>query len=228
MMLRLIDKGKIYFYIVLLLTILSIHNINFINSFNNYFKISKIEIYGNLNESLNDEIENALEEFYNVNIFSLDSDEISYLLNNFNIISEYKIKKKYPSALNVELKETTILAYFFENNLKTYIGENGKKIKKIKQNSEEVPIIIGQFDIKNFLNLKKLLNKNGFKINDFDTLYYFKSKRWDLVYKKKTIIKLPSKNLENSINLFKEVIENHNSDEIEIIDLRIKDSVILS
>ena len=37
-----------------------------------------------------------------------------------------------------------------------------------------------------------------------------------------------SSELEKSINLFKEVIENHNSDEIEIIDLRIKDSVILS
>ena len=124
MMLRLIDKAKIYFYIVLLLTILSIHNINFISSFNNYFKINKIEIYGNLNESLNDEIETALKKFYNVNIFSLKSDEVSYLLNNFNIISEYKIKKKYPSAINIELKETTILAYFFENNLKTYIGAN--------------------------------------------------------------------------------------------------------
>ena len=93
MMLRLIDKAKIYFYIVLLLTILSIHNINFISSFNNYFKINKIEIYGNLNESLNDEIETALKKFYNVNIFSLKSDEVSYLLNNFNIFSEYKIKK---------------------------------------------------------------------------------------------------------------------------------------
>ena len=169
-----------------------------------------------------------MKKFYNVNIFSLKSDEVSYLLNNFNIISEYKIKKKYPTAINIELKETTILAYFFENNLKTYIGANGKKIKKIKQNSEEIPIIIGQFDIKNFLNLKKILDENGFKINDFDTLYYFKSKRWDLVYKKKTTIKLPSNNLENSINLFKKVIENHNTEEIGIIDLRIKDSVILS
>ena len=63
MMLQLIDRRKIYFYLVLLLTILSIHNINFISSFNNYFKINKIEIYGNLNESLNDEIETALKKY---------------------------------------------------------------------------------------------------------------------------------------------------------------------
>ena len=87
---------------------------------------------------------------------------------------------------------------------------------------------MGEVDIQKFLNLKKILNKQGFNLNDFDKFYYFKSNRWDLIYKDKLLLKLPDRNLEFSINLFKQIIENHDINDLNVIDLRIENKIIYS
>tara|TARA_B100000965_G_scaffold405991_1_gene442314 strand:+ start:248 stop:931 length:684 start_codon:yes stop_codon:yes gene_type:complete len=224
---RLIDRGKIYFYLVLLLILLSIHNLNLVNNINNFFKIKKIILISNIEEALNQEISNSLDKYYSRNIFSLDSGDIKTMLDKFNIISEYKIKKEYPSVIKINLIETKILAYYFENNQKIYVGENGKKIRKKQIVSNDLPIIEGEVDIKKFLKLKKALINNGFKLNDFIIFYFNKSNRWDLVYNNQIIVKLPIDEINYSISLFKDIIESSNIDEIKIIDLRIKNRIVL-
>ena len=129
MTLQLIDKRKIYFYSFLLLILLSIHNTNSLNFINNFFKIKKIEVIGNIDQKLNSDISLSLDKFYNINIFSLDVNDIKSELDIFAKLSEYNIKKEYPSSINIKLKETNFLAYFFDNNQKYFVGENGKKIK---------------------------------------------------------------------------------------------------
>ena len=227
-MLQLIDKVKIYFYILLLFTLLSIHNLNSLSSINKFFKINKIILISNLEENLNQKIISSLEDFYNFNIFSLRSNEIISILENFNIINDYKIMKEYPSVIKIDLKKTNILDYYFDKNQKTFLGENGKKITNKKYTNNDLPLIVGDVDIKKFLELKKILINNGFKLNDFDKFYFFKSNRWDLLYKNKITIKLPNEDLNFSINLLKDIIQNSNVNNIEIIDLRIKNRVILS
>ena len=228
MMLRLIDRSKIYVYLALLLILLSVHNLNSINFINNFFKIKKIIVNNDIGENFNKEILASLNKFYNLNIFSLNSDEIRNVLDNFSIISEYKIKKEFPSVIKIDLKKTNILAYYFDNNQKTFLGENGKKITNKKYTNNDLPLIVGDVDIKKFLELKKNLINNGFKLNDFDKFYFFKSNRWDLLYKNKITIKLPNEGLNFSINLLKDIIQNSNVNNIKIIDLRIKNRVILS
>ena len=228
MMLKLIDRGKIYIYLVLLLILFSIHNVNSTNFINNFFKIKKIILKSSIEESINQEISASLDQFYNFNIFSIDPTEIRAILDNFNIISEYKIKKEYPSVINIELKKTNILAYYFQDNKKTYLGENGKIIRNKQIVKDDLPLIVGQVNIKKFLDLKKNLIKNGFKLNDFTEFYFFKSNRWDLLFKNKIIIKLPIDDLDETLSLLKDIIQNSNLNDVKIIDLRIKKSVILS
>ena len=57
---QLIDKKKIYLYLFLLFILLSIHNINFLNSFSDYFKIKKIILISSIENSINDEIKKSL------------------------------------------------------------------------------------------------------------------------------------------------------------------------
>ena len=228
MTLQLIDKKRIYFYLTLLLILVSAHNINSINELNNIFKINKIELTSDLDNKLNKDILLNLNKFYNYNIFTLNLDEISKALEKYNIISEYNLKKKYPSILSIHLKKTKILAYYFQNDQKIFIGENGKKIKLKEDGNLNLPLIVGDVDIEKFLKLKKILNMHGFTLGDFEKFYFFKSNRWDLIYNKKIIVKLPNKDLEFSINLFKEIIESKNIENLKIIDLRIKNKIILS
>ena len=228
MMLQLIDRGKIYLYLVLLLILFSIHNINSTNFINNFFKIEKIILKSSIEENINQEISASLDQFYNFNIFSINPIEIRTILDNFNIISEYKIKKEYPSIIKIELKETNILAYYFNDNQKIYLGENGKVIKNKEFVKDNLPLIVGQIDINKFLDLKKKLINNEFKLDDFIKFYFFKSNRWDIQFKNKIIVKLPIDNLDVSLKLLKNIIKNSNLNDVKIIDLRIKKRVILS
>ena len=228
MMLQSIGKGRFYLYIAFLIILLSIHNINFNEKINNTFKIKKIILMGEIENDLKEEISIALNQFNNTNIFLINPKDVEIVLNDYNLISKYKIKKEFPSVLKIELKKTNILAYFFENNKKIYLGENGKKIENLYLVNNDLPLIVGNLDIENFLDLKKKLLKNGFKINDFSKFYSFKSKRWDLVHKKKITIKLPIENLDYTLTLLREIIDRSNIDKIEIIDLRINKRIILS
>ena len=228
MMLRLIDRSKIYFYLALLLVLLSTHNLNSINSANEYFKVKKKLLKGNIEENLNREISTSLDKFYNYNIFSINSEEIKNILSNFNIISEYKIKKEYPSVIRIDLKKTNIVAYYYDKNQKIYIGNNGKKIKKNNLKSKDLPSIEGQVDIKKFLELKKNLINKGFKLNDFSKFYFFKSNRWDLLLKNEILVKLSADDIEFSLKLLKDIIQSSNINDIKVIDLRIRNRVILS
>ncbi len=228
MMLQSIGKGRFYLYIAFLIILLSIHNINFNEKINNTFKIKKIILMGEIENDLKEEISIALNQFNNTNIFLINPKDVEIVLNDYNLISKYKIKKEFPSVLKVELKKTNILAYFFENNKKIYLGENGKKIENLYLVNNDLPLIVGNLDIENFLDLKKKLLQNGFKINDFSKFYSFKSKRWDLVHKKKITIKLPIENLDYTLTLLREIIDRSNIDKIEIIDLRINKRIILS
>jgi len=227
-MLQSIDKKKIYFYFFLLLILLSIHNQNFINSLNNFFKIKKIIISKNIDGSLNNKINKELSKFYNFNIFSINTQDLKDILDNFNIISEYNVKKEYPSALKIDLKKTDIVAYYFNNNHKVFVGENGKEIKDIKIKNKNIPIIEGKINIEKLLSLNNLLKSNDLVLYDFIKFYLHKSNRWDLIYKKNITIKLPVDDLEFAIDLLKNIINSDKINNIKIIDLRIKNNIVLS
>ncbi len=228
MTLQLIDKKKIYFYLFLLFILLSIHNINSHNSISNLFKIKKIIVNSSIEDSINKEITNSLNRFNNFNIFLVKEKEIIKILENFNIIEKYKVKKQYPSIIEIELKGTKILAYYFNNNQKILIGENGKKIKNEKLANDDLPLIIGQVKIENFLSLKKKLLDNGFILSDFEKFYSFKSNRWDLLYQNKVLVKLPINNTGRAIKILRNIINSKNLKDLKIIDLRINNKVILS
>lgn len=227
-MLQSIDKTKIYFYFFLLIILLSIHNQNFINSVNNFFKIKEIIISKNIDVSLNNKINKELSKFYNFNIFFINTQDLKDILDNFNIISEYKVKKEYPSALKIDLKKTDIVAYYFNNNHKVYIGENGKEIRDIKIKNKNIPIIEGKINIEKLLSLNSLLKSNDLVLYDFIKFYLHESNRWDLIYKKNIIIKLPIDDLEFAIDLLKNIINSDNINNLKIIDLRIKNNIVLS
>ena len=86
---------------------------------------------------------------------------------------------------------------------------------------------MGQFEVNKFLELNNALLANGFQLNDFQKFYFFKSNRWDLIYKNGTTIKLSNEDINTSINLFKQIIQNPSNDKFSIIDLRLKNKIIL-
>ncbi len=207
---------------------MSLHNLKYSKFIDDFFVVKKIIFKSDIEESIKKEIFSSLNNLQGNNIFSLSTKNVLNKINKFNIINEYKVKKHYPSSIEVNLKETKILAYFIENNSKVFLGENGKKIKKTKNINKDLPLIVGLVDINKFLILKKKLNNNGFNLGQFKKFYFFKSNRWDLIYQDELIVKLPIDNIDNSLKKLKQIIESLNLQNTKIIDFRIKNKIIFS
>ena len=216
-------KNKIIVYLILLF-ILSTTNGKFAGSQNNYSSIDyKINIEG-LSNIQNLKISNELSNLFYKDIFFMDKKEINNIMNKYNFIEEYSIKRIYPSTINVKIKPTKYLARTSNDN-KLLVGANGKLIKN-EENNEILPYIFGEFNSTDFLDLKKNIEQSKFTFKELKTLYFFQSNRWDILTNNDILIKLPLNNSLELLNLAYKIINN---DKIEkkIIDLRVKNNLII-
>jgi cell division protein FtsQ len=216
-------KNKIVIYL-LFLFILSTNSTRFVNDQNKLSSlISKINITG-LSERKNLEILNNLDNFLYKSIFIVNKDEIKKILEKYNIIQEFNIKKIYPSTLNIEIKPTKFIARV-SNNGQYLVGANGKLIKD-KNNDELLPYIFGEFNSHDFLSFKQNIEKSIFSFVNLKTLYFFPSGRWDILTDKDILIKLPQGSIISSLNLSKKLIGNDNFKDNKFIDLRVRNHLV--
>ena len=215
--------NKIIIYL-LFLFILSTTSTKFINDQNKLSSsISKINITG-LSEIKNLEILSNLNNILYKSIFIINKEEIKKILEKHNIIEEFNIKKIYPSTLNIVIKPTKLIARF-SNNGQYLIGANGKLIED-KNNNELLPYIFGEFNSLNFLSFKQNIEKSIFSFSNLKTLYFFPSRRWDILTDKDVLIKLPQGSMVTSLNLSKRFIDNNNFKDNKFIDLRVKNHLV--
>ena len=214
---------KIIIYFLLFISLCTVSNIELTNK--NFLKIKKINIFG-IN---NIEVSNVKNEINNLNlnnIISLNKNEISNVINSYSIVENYKIFKKYPSTLNIEIIKTNFLAKINYDG-KTYIvGSNGRLINE-KFNNDHLPYIFGNPETKEFLKLKKKIDLSKFSYDQIKNFYFYPSKRWDLELKDGIRIKLSNLNIVKSLNQSFEFLNLKNLRDIKIIDLRVKNQIII-
>ena len=218
-------KNKVIVYL-LLFFILSTTSNKTIQIQHNYPKeIIKIEVLG-LSEENNLKIKKELNNLLLKNIFLINTNTINNVMSKYKLIQSFNVKKKYPAKLNIEIEQTKFIARI--KSSKNYlIGSNGKLINSEKSN-KKLPILFGEFDDEKFLKLKKNIDNSKFKFNDIKSIFFFKSKRWDLQTIDDVLIKLPEKNIPGALTVAYKIIEDKQFLNIKIIDLRILDQVIIT
>jgi len=216
-------KNKILIYLLLLL-ILSTTSGKFIENQHSYsLKIYQINIQG-LSKTDSKKISNELGHLFYKNILLANKEEIKKILDKYNIIEEYNIKKIYPSTLNINIKPTKFVARLSSND--QLVGANGKLIED-RENSETLPYIFGEFNSNKFLNFKKNIQRSEFTFNRFKILYFFPSNRWDILTDDDILIKLPKDNIFKSLNLAYKVINSNNFKNKNLVDLRINKHLVV-
>ena len=217
-------KNKIAIYLTWLL-ILSTTSGKFAVSQNNYPSIdSNVNIEG-LSDIDNLKISNEINDLFHKGIFFWDKKKIIEIMNKYNIIEEYNINRIYPSTINIKIKPTKYLAKI-SNDDQLLVGANGKLIKD-EGNKKILPYIFGDFNSKDFLILKKNIEQSKFTFKELKTFYFFQSNRWDILTNNEILIKLPSSNFLESLNLAHKIIRNDNFKKKKIIDLRVKNHLIV-
>jgi cell division protein FtsQ len=215
---------KIFIYIFLILILGSINNKNLHNI--KFSQITSINIEG-LSEKENSKLIESLEIFKMQNLFFLDKNKITEILNSNNLIEDFFIFKKYPSSLEIKIKKTEFLAKVIKSDKTYYLGSNGKLILLEKKESK-LPFIFGEFKNKDFFDLYEVIDDTNFDFNKIKKLFFFNSGRWDIETYSGVLIKLPKEKFKQSFNISLKILNNDKFKEIKIIDLRQNNQVIIN
>ena len=227
-MLQLLDKKKkLFFYLFLFILLSTQINKNSNNQNFSILKINKIEILG-LSKENNLKILKSLDSILFKNIFFINKNNISEIIEKNTLIETYQIKKFYPNILKINIEETNFLAITNQENKKFYIGSNGKLIsfENVKNFKKKLPFVFSKDGHKGFVNLKKIIDKSKFEFDEIDSFYYFPSNRWNIKTKDGLLIKLPEKDFLESLNLAYLIKSNPEFKNNKIIDLRMSKYII--
>jgi len=215
-------KILLYFFLLIIL-----------GTFNNHFlinielpKLKNIEVSGP-NEDINQKIANDLTFLKFQNLFFLKSSQIKKIIDTNNSVEYYTVSKEFPSTILIKIEETQILANLYKNGSNYFFGSNGKLIKS-ENKKKDKPFLFGDFTSKEFLNLKKIIDKSKLEYSDIKNIYFFDSKRWDIELRNGLLIKLPEKKLLESLDLSIELILSNKFKNIKVIDARVNNQVILN
>ena len=229
-MLQLVDrKLKIFFYLILFL-FLSTQitkdkdiEINFITNLNN------IEVIG-LSEKNNHNVYQSLKFLLTKNIFFVNKNEFESILKKNNLVESFYIKKIYPNLIKIKIEQTKLLAITNKNGKKFFIGSNGKLIpvSQVEVSYNELPFVYSKSNYINFIKLKKIIDESEFQFEQIESFYYFLNNRWDIKTKDGFLIKLPEKNIKESLKFATLIKINEEFKDKKIIDLRISNNIILS
>jgi len=215
---------KILIYFFLLFLVGSINNININNL--KFQSIKNINVTGLENED-NSIISKKIKNLKLDNIYLIDKKDLNTLIESNNLVEKYFIFKKYPSSLNINIDKTSFLARISKNGKIYDLGSNGKLIEN-KYSNNQLPFVFGNPEIIEFFNIKKIIDESQISFEEIESLYFFLSKRWDLELRNNIIIRLPNNNIKESLKLASEFLHNNEFKDIEIIDARIKNQIILN
>ena len=147
------------------------------------------------------------------------------MINSNTLVENYEIFKRYPSTLDINIDKTEFLAKINYDQKILLIGSNGK-LSKDDVNNNSLPFISGKPDIQEFLNFKKIVDSSKLSYQKIKSLYFYPSKRWDIELKNDIVIKLSSNFNKDTVNFALDFLQNKNSQNIEFVDVRIKNQII--
>ena len=195
---------------------------------NNYkiFEIRNIDISG-LTNLENSEIKKKIKNLNLKNILLLNRVELSQIINSNPLVQNYEVIKIYPSAIDIKIIKTKLLAKLNKDGKTLFLGSNGK-LSEYNFSKKSLPFIFGNPDIDDFLNLKNKIDESKFSYGEIKNFYFFPSGRWDLELKNNILIKLPENKINESLDYAFDFMKNNNNEDFRVIDLRVKNQIILN
>ena len=148
------------------------------------------------------------------------------IIENNSLVEDYNVIKKYPYSIDINIKKTNFIASINKNGKFFLVGNNGKLSNN--NNSEiQLPFIFGSPEIIRILELKKIIDQSNIDYSQIKSLYYFKSRRWDLKFTNSIVIKLPEKIEKETLDKISIFLKNIKLENKEIVDARIKNQIII-
>jgi cell division protein FtsQ len=218
-------KNKsIYIYIFFFILITSINNKNIYDK--KLFSNKLIFNINGLSFTDNQKLLRDLNRINNNNIFKLDEKKIFKKITENNSVLNFLVKKNYPNKVEIIINRAIYVGKTYKNGKLSLIGSNGKLINQDANKMIDLPYFYGNFKRENILEILTVLDSVGLEIKDISSLYFFPSRRLDIEFRNGLILKLPNKDLKNTLSKFMLLKNDQNFINSKLIDLRIKNRII--
>ena len=89
-------------------------------------------------------------------------------------------------------------------------------------------ILCDDYDLSYAPGVKKAIDETNFNYKEIESLFFFKSGRWDIQTNSGILIKLPKKNLKDSLELAFQILSNNTFEKVKILDIRQSKQVIVN
>mgnify|MGYP001252910300 CR=1 FL=1 len=170
---------------------------------------------------------NSLNTLKGNSLFTVNKIKVKKITDKFQFISGVSVKKIYPDTIKIKIIEKKIIAINSGNKGKFYLTNKGDSIKySYLEYYNNLPEVIGKS--KNFSSFYKNLLKINFPTDQVKSYYYYEIGRWDIILKNDITIKLPTKNYNESLKNFINIINNKAFAKYKIFDYRILDQLVLN
>ena len=217
-------KKSIYIYILLFILITSINNKNFYDK--ELFSNKLIFEINGLSFTDNQKLIRDLNNINKNNIFKLDEKKLFEKITENNSVLNFLAKKNYPNKIDIKINRATYVGKIYINERLSLIGSNGKLINYDVNKMKDLPYFYGNFKREDFLEFLTVINKVGLETKDISTFYFFPSGRWDIKFRDGLLLKLPNKDLMNTLSKVLLLKNDQNFTNSKLIDLRIKNRII--
>ena len=221
-------EKKSFFLWLLLFIFLTTYSLDSIEiKQSSFFPVKTIDIEGVTNSDKN-EIQKMLNKFYGKSIIFISRSQFNHISKSLKFINQLQIKKIYPDKIKVKVIEYKPLGVFFDKNKKILLLEDGFVIDNFEFDQFiNLPIVKGSGAIKRFHLFYKSLENANFHLDLVKQFNYFDINRWDIVLKDDKLLKLPSKNYQNSLDKFLSIYKKEDFRGFKVFDFRIIGELIL-
>ena len=221
MHLRIDKKFNFIFYCLLILILTSTNNYNFDNKFR--FRIEIVEVQG-FSSKKNKIIANKVKNIKGKNIFFLKKDHFLKFIDRDDT-KNLNIKKIYPNKLLLDFIQAKPLCLIISQNNRIILGDNKKKLN-LEITDNNLPIVFGSNNINKIFEVVNLLKSSQLDFNSIKNINFFKSERFDVVFKNEVTVKFPIKYSKEMIDHSSKLLNDLKFANSKIIDLRINNRII--
>ena len=214
-------KLNFFFYFSLIIILTSTNNYNLDNRHG--FKVESVEVKG-FSDEKNKMIIDKIENIKGKNIFFLRKDYFSKYIER-NDTKSLNVKKIYPNKLSLNFIPAKPLCIIIFKNNRIILGDNKKELN-LKIKDKNLPTVHGSNDINKIFEVVNLLKSSELDFNNIKNINFFKSERFDIVFKNEVIIKFPVKYSIQIIDYSNQLLNDLNFVNSKIIDLRINNRII--
>lgn len=191
-----------------------------------FLKINKVELINTfyLEENIKDKI---IEHYLNRSLLNINKIKLKNILLSSKWVKNFSVKKKYPSTILIQFEEYKPVALFLYENDFFFINESFNLTdKKINyQKFKTYPIYSGEYNKDSFYTFYNFLIKANY-LQNIKEIKYNSYKQWELNTNKNLKILFGDYDFKKQFKTLN-IIINKNK-EINLIDLRIEDRVVVS